>query len=121
MKNEEFDNIVDFRIDRILAILRIKAEEYARGDRLSNFKRAAAMLGSTPERALVGMMAKHWVSILDMVDDIEKDISHEPSVWNEKIGDSVNYLILLEALVIERAAIPPIAGLHQEKTKAKRR
>ena len=59
------------------------------------------MLGQSPEKALVGMLAKHLVSILDIVDAIPKQIP-TPALVEEKIGDAVNYLILLEALLKER-------------------
>lgn len=97
----EFAVVVNARIDSIRKILGAKAQEYAFGDRLSNFKRAAAMLENKPEEALLGMMAKHWVSVMDMIDNLgNREFSLE--TWNEKIGDSINYLILLEALIIER-------------------
>jgi hypothetical protein len=70
---------------------------------MHNFNRAAAMLGCCPERALVGMLSKHLVSVLDLVDAIEQR-GELPTVklLEEKCGDSINYLILLEALVKER-------------------
>lgn len=102
MNTAEFDRIVAERMRKIGTVLSAKAKEYARGDRLSNFKRAAAMLNCTPESALVGMMAKHWVSILDMVDDVETGQLNPPAAWDEKIGDAINYLVLMEGLIIER-------------------
>lgn len=73
----------------------------ARGDRLHNFKRAAKALQSTPERACISFWMKHVVSILDMVDDLDKGKKNSPAMWNEKIGDAINYLVLLEGLVSE--------------------
>ncbi len=102
MTSEEFNHLVHDRTDKIKQILASKAAEYARGDRLSNFKRAAAMMQVTPERALLGMMAKHWVSLLDMVDDLDAEKINSHGKWDEKIGDSINYLILLEGLMLER-------------------
>jgi hypothetical protein len=103
VKAEDFDTIVAERLEKIKAILLKKREEYAPegGDRLHNFKRASAMLHCEPEQALVGMWTKHVISILDMVDKIHRD---EPTVelLEEKIGDAINYLILLEAMVKER-------------------
>ena len=48
-------------------------------------------------------MCKHTVSIYDLINDAEigKDIPLE--MWDEKIGDSINYLLLLNALVREGA------------------
>lgn len=81
-----------------------KAKEYSRGnDRLSTFKRAAALKKCTPERALEGMKIKHTISIYDMLDDLDIGKHHSLDKWKEKIGDEINYLILLYALLIERA------------------
>ena len=60
------------------------------------------MQATTPENALIGMLAKHMVSILDMVDDIPSGAYHGIQEWDEKIGDAVNYLLLLEGLIEER-------------------
>lgn len=82
-----------------------KHKEYSRNsDKLHNFKRAAEIKGNiTPETALVGMMMKHIVSILDIVDDLEthQEVPSEKFL-SEKIGDLINYLVLLEALITER-------------------
>ena len=95
MTPERFNEILAKRLEATKAVLASKATEYASGrDRLHNFNRAAAMLGTTPEKALIGMWTKHIVSILDIVDS-----ENVPSLamLEEKIGDAVNYLVLLEA------------------------
>lgn len=106
MNQEQFDKILERRIELIKAVLSKKRAEYAGngGDRLHNFKRAAAMLDCTPERALIGMATKHFVSILDMVDQVEFNPSQFPSIAmiEEKLGDAINYYILLEAMLKER-------------------
>lgn len=102
MTSQEFILLVAHRCQAINRVLASKAEEYAsNSDRLHNFKTAAKILNSTPESALLGFMTKHLVSVVDLV----KNCQHEkPSLEliQEKIGDSINYLILLEALLIER-------------------
>lgn len=114
MKTEDFNKLVDHVIDNLVKKTLVKkGKEYQRGnDRLSNFKRAAAILKCTPEKALIGMWIKHAVSILDLVNDLEgvtesrvnilylKSLSKK--MWDEKIGDAINYLILLRALIEER-------------------
>lgn len=81
--------------------LKAKAAEYATdGDRLHNFKVAAAIEGITPKQALGGMMAKHTVSVYDM---IGTGNTYPLELWEEKIKDSINYLFLLWALVNEEA------------------
>jgi hypothetical protein len=107
MKTPDFINLVEDRIDKIRETLARKGKEYARGDRLSNFKRAAEKLRCSPERALIGIAVKHEVSILDMVDDIEAGCSNAPlELWEEKIGDYINYAILLEGLIRDRLVSP---------------
>ena len=67
-------------------------------DRLHNFKVAADLVGATDEQALAGMMAKHIVSIFDMCGSGKV---YPIELWNEKIGDSINYMLLLKAIVLE--------------------
>ena len=104
MTSEIFDAIVENRLALIKKILIAKRAEYAPdgGDRLHNFHRAAETLRCTPERALVGMWMKHVVSILDIIDDIDKGKEPRVELVNEKMGDAINYLILLEAVLKER-------------------
>lgn len=102
MNDPVFVDLVKTRTLKIQNVLAKKAKEYARGDRLHNFKRAAKALNCTPERACISFWMKHVVSILDMVDDIEAGRLNTIPLWDEKIGDAVNYLILLEGLVVER-------------------
>lgn len=107
MTDQEFDALVSSRQTKIANVLVSKAKEYARGDRLSNFKRAAAAMQCTPEQACVSFWMKHIVSILDMVNDLEEGKACAPqAMWEEKIGDAINYLILLEGLARERNGIP---------------
>ena len=76
-----------------------KAQEYATdGDRLHNFKVAADVQGISPTAALAGMMAKHTVSVYDMIGTGEV---YPLELWEEKIKDSINYLFLLWAFLHE--------------------
>ena len=56
------------------------------------------MNNETVAEALWGMNSKHIVSVIDMVEG--KLPINERNI-NEKIGDSINYLILLEAIFRE--------------------
>lgn len=103
MTTEDFEKVFEARVDLCRRVLIGKNTEYARGgDKLSNFKKAAGRLGSTPESALLGMETKHSISIVDMIQDLERGIHHPMSMWEEKIGDELNYLLLLRALLEER-------------------
>ena len=45
---------------------------------------------------------KHYVSFLDILNDIEKGILPKEDVVDEKIGDLINYLILAEASIKDK-------------------
>lgn len=98
MDSKTFDIEVERLLGRIKEVLLSKGEEYATEDRLHNFKAAAHIQKETPRQALVGMMAKHTVSIYDMGKST-KNFSR--AQWDEKIIDHLNYLILLSAVVTE--------------------
>lgn len=114
MNVKKFNEMLEERIVKTRAVLESKNKEYASDtDKLHNFKRAGTMKQETPEKALVGMWAKHIISLLDIVDRIDKDEEEELTkvclgkgltkhMLEEKIGDAINYLILLEALIKER-------------------
>jgi hypothetical protein len=113
MTAQEFKEILIKTLTSCRRVLRAKASEYAKEDRLYNFKRAAECLRQTPEQALLGMMQKHSVSVIDLIEAckdncIERDSGKilgpipDKSLINEKIGDSINYLILLKGLLYER-------------------
>jgi len=86
-----------------------KMEEYeATQDRLANFRKAANLEGTTVPAAIRGMMAKHTVSIYDMIEtefgcghELLVDLPHSTELWREKLVDQINYLLLLYASVRE--------------------
>lgn len=101
MRSRDFQMILDQQIEQTRNVLAMKAEEYANNDdRLHNFKQAAALQQVTPVQAVGGMMVKHTVSVYDMINGGE-DYTH--AELDEKIGDHINYLILLKAAFLERA------------------
>lgn len=121
MNNAEFKLLLEKRLAIIKSTLSAKGDEYAdeSGDRLSNFKSTGRMKNESPEKALQGMWAKQLTSIFDIIDLIDKEdakLRHffvirpfrklreriTKKLLDEKIGDAINYLILLEALIKER-------------------
>jgi len=99
MDSNNFNRNIEARIESCKATLIKKAGEYATdGDRLHNFQVAAKLQGITPREALGGMMAKHTVSVYDLIRQPELA---SPEMWTEKLGDHLNYLLLLSALVEE--------------------
>lgn len=100
MNSDRFNEIANKRFAACKALLVPKGDEYARdGDRLHNFKRVGAARGQTPGQALLGMYMKHWASVCDIVDDLDKGEFPSAEVLAEKISDSINYHVLLEAVV----------------------
>jgi len=100
MNTSEFEENVEHRIDMIRSVLTSKGEEYAvGGDRLHNFKVAARVKGETMEKALEGMRIKHDVSIMDMINNPD---SVTEAMIDEKIGDRINYDVILSAIFLER-------------------
>lgn len=104
MNSNEFDVIVENRIESIRKILTKKAEEYAsEEDRLHNFTMAALIENTTKEKALWGMAMKHLISVIDLIDNSgNEEKLPTKEIVEEKAGDLINYLILLEAVIKER-------------------
>lgn len=100
----KFESIVSGRIVRIRETLAAKTEEYASADSpFHTFEVGGRIMGVTPERALQGMMLKHVVSVFDLIDWTETDDERiTMELIDEKIGDAINYLILLEGLLKQR-------------------
>ena len=108
MTPAQFDQIIEDQFKQCRQLLSQKAGEYARGDRLSNFKKAANLTGSTPVTALWGMAVKHIVSIADYVNDYEMGDVHTLPQWNEKIHDAINYLLLLKGVLVDGGELEDI-------------
>jgi len=112
MNADQFNNVVNNRCHEIKRILTKKAGEYATdNDRFHNFHVAARIANTTPERALKGMMLKHEVSVADMIDWAEncpEKLTDE--IIDEKVGDNIAYLILLEGMLKDRVARRTVQG-----------
>lgn len=102
MDTPEFESQIKDAVGRSTMVLFQKAASYTDedGDRFRNFKLAAELQHTTPIKALSGMMAKHTVKLYDLIDQSEEDEVPLES-WDETIGDSINYLLLLSALIRE--------------------
>jgi hypothetical protein len=103
MKLKDFDAVVEERLGKCREVLTSKNKEYASDvDKLENFKQAAGMKGETPERALWGMWVKHITSIRKIVEDLDRGKVPTLALAAEKLGDNINYSLLLEGLLRER-------------------
>lgn len=101
MTHDEFKQVFERRYQQSSAVLQKKAMEYATStERLQNFKDGALLLETTPEAYALCLMTKHLISLRDAI-AVEKPMSQE--FVDEKIGDIINYLILIEAIVTEKS------------------
>lgn len=99
MRNQLFTDMVCAQMEHCTSTLLRKGKEYStEDDRLVNFYQAATLQQITPEKALLGMLSKHIISIYDMV---KSERPHDSDQWEEKIGDAINYLLILRALVFD--------------------
>jgi len=109
-----FNNLIERRIELIRSVLATKNAEYNNGkDKLSNFKRSAELANEvdvnsliTPAQEAAAFMRKHIVSVFDLINKHANGDRIERSMIDEKIGDAINYLILIEALLLDDSVNP---------------
>lgn len=115
MRPQDFIVLFERRVKLSREVLAKKAFEYSRqGNRLHNFDAAAQITGVSPEIALWGMMQKHLVSIVDMLQDYP--LKYTRTYLDEKLGDLINYLILLEAILVRDRVVEPEAPAFKTVT-----
>lgn len=107
MNTNDFNKVVEDQLKWCTDILVKKNKEYgtinhgkqtSEDDRLYNFKRGASLTGWSNREVLLGYMTKHLISILDL---IEGKLANTKELRDEKIGDTINYLLLLKGMLIE--------------------
>lgn len=99
MNNEAFTECLDDILDSIGEVLSVKSKEYSLyGDRLHSFKQGSKVCGLDPKVYLFALMTKHIQCVKDLC---HGELPNYESLVEEKIRDSINYLILLEALMKE--------------------
>lgn len=104
MNQKEFDTVLENVLQDTGNTLSGKAAEYARVDRLSNFKAVGQLLHCVPERALWGFVTKHIIALTDFIEKLDNgDCSVSEEQWKEKTHDIIAYMILLWALIEERS------------------
>ena len=107
MQRHEFDVIVEKRLELIKKVLLSKGKEYAsEKSAFHNFEAATGLsFHKTREKVAWEYMVKHLQSIKDILNHIETGgFNGYPStpLVEEKLGDAINYLILIEAMLHER-------------------
>ncbi len=103
MKDREFQEVLTQRLKKIEQTLGQKAKEYAaEGDKLHNFNVGARITGQIREKVLWGFALKHYISFMDILDDMELGKLPSEAMVDEKIGDLINYLVLVEASIKDK-------------------
>lgn len=103
MTEQEFQEVLNARLIKIKETLSSKAKEYATDmDKLHNFNVGARLTGQTRERVLWGFALKHYISFLDILDSLDKGKLPSEAIVDEKVGDLINYLVLVEASIKDR-------------------
>ncbi len=118
MNRKEFNALVDKRKELIESVLQKKGAEYANEANVFHNFEEGAKLSFHNSREMVAWeyMIKHLQSIKDM---ISNNTPYSEHVIREKFGDAINYMILMEAMMLETN------GLHNrfcdaiKETKAK--
>ena len=102
MNQKTFNEVVTTTLEACKSTLTKKRDEYVTDiekDVLSNFKNNSDLsIVGTPEGIAWELLTKHLQSIKDYCSG--REVSKE--VLDEKIGDSINYLLLIKGLLIER-------------------
>lgn len=103
MNNTDFKSLVDSRLAHCKKTLYTKALEYATEDkRLHNFEEAAKLKHTTMSDSCLSFSMKHIVSIIDIVRSLSVgNAIVTKEVIDEKFGDTINYLLLLEACITQ--------------------
>lgn len=107
MNYNTFNLLLQERLKNTETVLLAKAREYVRGeDRFYNFEQGKKLLelvnlDVTKEDVMLLYNTKHLISIFDILSDSRKGVKYSKEYINEKFGDAINYLIMIEMALIE--------------------
>jgi hypothetical protein len=104
MTTEELNKLVTERYYKSKDVLVSKGKEYGEiQDTLKSFKEQVDFsLHQEPTTVAWELMVKHLYSVRRIINEYEcEDIIPSQEMIDEKFGDAINYLILIEALFIE--------------------
>ena len=105
MNVTDFNKVIEKRIELIKLIMLSKGKEYSiDSDKFHNFKQSVGISFHTcPEKIAWEFSVKHFQSIKDTLDSVDNgDVNYTNKYIEEKIGDAINYLILIEGMLKER-------------------
>ena len=108
MNRQELSDYVDYVKQRTSKVLQNKGNEYSYNNgAFENFEEGVAIgLSETREAVAWGYVTKQIQSVRAMIKALEegtaKDSDFTPEFIDEKFGDVINYMILIEAMFKER-------------------
>ena len=100
----EFKKLLQDRFRMIDSTFKVKQSEYANDiDVFENIKNGVrlSIFNTEPEQVAWSYAAKHLESIMSILEKLPEEEPSEELI-NEKIGDAINYLIIIEGLLKER-------------------
>lgn len=104
MDRNTFKVLVDARLEECKEILGVKGAAYAGSkDVLRNFKSNAERLGITPYQVWAIYANKHFDTIINAISTTPSYPVDASESMQGRIKDSINYLLLLDALLSETA------------------
>src|SRR5690348_62432 len=100
MTNKELYELMDSIFSKAKEIAKAKGEDYTKGslDALANFKEGGVSIGTDPKKVCWIFMNKHYQAITNYV---KTNGQSESEPISERIKDLINYLVLLQALIVE--------------------
>ena len=106
MNRQEFNKELDRLFDSIRQKFQVKGDEYATEQSVfANFDKGSRVTGLPPELVLNGYLTKHYVSYIDMLDDIFDGTRPTNELIDEKLGDIILYFIL-QKIMMENKPLP---------------
>lgn len=103
MSTSEFNILASGMFDEAKDTLFGKGKEYDTEEwRLRSFHTAGNIANCSPEKALMGMLLKHTVSMGDIIDNLDEGVLPSEKLLREKVKDIINYHILVMGLINER-------------------
>jgi hypothetical protein len=103
MKIKDFKNLLEKRFEKTRKTYSIKMNEYATDlDVFQSFKKGVGFsFHDTPEGVAWEYACKHLECIKTIISKLPDEVPTD-ELLEEKIGDAINYLIILEGLIKER-------------------
>lgn len=108
MNHKQFEEFARSLVDDALELMFDKNDGYSsKQDPFHAFNVASKILDEHPVQAAAGMMVKHTASVYKMIGEesilpppiTKEEAEQRISVWDEKILDNINYLIMIRSMI----------------------